>query len=54
MSAELPTTMRAMVTEGHGRIDKIVLHEDWPRPGPAAGEVLAITLGTCISLKNRG
>ena len=46
MSAELPTTMRAMVTEGHGGLDKIVLHEDWPRPDPAAGEVL-IRVGAC-------
>jgi len=46
MTNELPTTMRAMVTEGHGGIDKIVLHEDWPRPEPAAGEVL-IRVGAC-------
>lgn len=46
MSAELPTTMRAMVTEGHGGIEKIVLHEDWPRPDPAGGEVL-IRVGAC-------
>ena len=35
----LPTTMRAMVTMGHGDIDQMVLHEDWPGsfwyvPGP--------------------
>jgi NADPH:quinone reductase-like Zn-dependent oxidoreductase len=33
-------TMRAMVTMGHGDIDQIVWHENWPRPEPAAGEVL--------------
>ena len=46
MVSELPTTMRAMVTEGHGGLDKIVLHEEWPRPDPAAGEVL-IRVGAC-------
>ena len=42
----LPPTMRAMVTMGHGDIDQIVLHEDWPRPEPQAGEVL-IEVGAC-------
>ena len=46
MTAELPATMRAMVTEGHGGVDKIVLHENWPRPEPAVGEVL-IRVGAC-------
>lgn len=36
----LPKTMRAMVTMGHGDLDQIVLHENWPRPEPAVGEVL--------------
>ncbi len=36
----LPSHMRAMVTMGHGGLDQIVLHEDWPRPDPAPGEVL--------------
>ena len=36
----LPKTMRAMVTMGHGGLDQMVLHTDWPRPEPAAGEVL--------------
>ena len=42
----LPKTMRAMVTMGHGDLDQIVLHEDWPRPDPAPGEVL-IKVGAC-------
>src|SRR6056300_1518866 len=33
-------TMTAMVTMGHGDLDQLVLHTDWPRPVPAAGEVL--------------
>ena len=37
---ELPKTMRAMVTMGHGDLDQMVWHEDYPRPDPAAGEVL--------------
>lgn len=42
----LPETMTAMVTMGHGDLDQIVLHRDWPRPAPAAGEVL-IKVGAC-------
>ncbi|MEO0634109.1 MAG: alcohol dehydrogenase family protein, partial [Pseudomonadota bacterium] len=42
----LPDTMRAMVTMGHGDLDKIVLHADWPRPEPGPGEVL-IRVGAC-------
>jgi NADPH:quinone reductase-like Zn-dependent oxidoreductase len=32
--------MRAMVTMGHGDIDQMVMHDDWPVPTPAKGEVL--------------
>lgn len=42
----LPKTMRAMVTMGHGDLDQMVLNNDWPRPNPAAGEVL-IRVGAC-------
>ncbi len=42
----LPATMRAMVTMGHGDLDQMVLHIDWPRPDPAPGEVL-IQVGAC-------
>lgn len=42
----LPNTMRAMVTMGHGDLDQMVLHQDWPRPEPTAGEVL-IRVGAC-------
>lgn len=42
----LPTTMKAMVTMGHGDLDQMVLHKDWPRPDPAPGEVL-IKVGAC-------
>ncbi|WP_168797978.1 alcohol dehydrogenase family protein [Pacificoceanicola onchidii] len=42
----LPDTMRAMVTEGHGDLDKLVLHGTWPRPDPGPGEVL-IKVGAC-------
>jgi len=37
-------TMRAMVTMGHGGLDQMVLHPDWPRPVPADGEVLVRVL----------
>ena len=36
----LPNTMHAMVTMGHGDLDQMVWHEDWPRPDPAPGDVL--------------
>lgn len=42
----LPATMRAMATVGHGGLEQIVLHENWPRPDPAPGEVL-IRVGAC-------
>ncbi|MXW85964.1 MAG: zinc-binding dehydrogenase [Boseongicola sp. SB0667_bin_21] len=38
--------MKAMVTLGHGGMDQMVLHVDWPRPDPAPGEVL-IKVGAC-------
>ena len=38
--SNLPKTMKAMVTMGHGDVDQMVLHQDWPRPEPAFGEVL--------------
>jgi NADPH:quinone reductase-like Zn-dependent oxidoreductase len=36
----VPKTMRAVVLTGHGGLDKLELHADWPVPTPAAGEVL--------------
>jgi NADPH:quinone reductase-like Zn-dependent oxidoreductase len=36
----LPATMKAMVTMGHGGLEQMVLHQEWPRPEPAPGEVL--------------
>ncbi|WP_254441734.1 alcohol dehydrogenase family protein [Ruegeria sp. HKCCA0370] len=42
----LPETMRAMVTMGHGGLEQMVMQEDWPRPEPAAGEVL-IRVAAC-------
>ena len=42
----LPTTMKAMVTMGHGDLNQMVLHTDWPRPEPASNEVL-IKVGAC-------
>ena len=42
----LPNTMTAMVTMGHGGLEQMVLHDDWPRPDPAPGEVL-IRVAAC-------
>ena len=42
----LPATMKAMVTMGHGDLNQMVLHTDWPRPEPASNEVL-IKVGAC-------
>lgn len=36
----LPKSMRAVVLVGHGGLDMLSYREDWPRPEPAAGEVL--------------
>ncbi|GGX65460.1 alcohol dehydrogenase [Tateyamaria omphalii] len=35
-----------MVTMGHGDLDQMVWHTDWPRPDPAEGEVL-VKVGAC-------
>lgn len=42
----LPKSMRCAVLTGHGGLDKIEYHEDWPVPLPAEGEVL-IRVGAC-------
>ncbi len=39
-------TMKAMVTMGHGDLDQMVWHENWPCPTPKPGEVL-IKVGAC-------
>lgn len=39
-TAPMPGTMRAMVLTGHGDLDKLEWHTDWPRPEPGPGEVL--------------
>lgn len=41
-----PNTMKAMVTMGHGGLEQMVLHDNWPRPDPAQGEVL-IRVAAC-------
>ncbi len=38
--------MRAMVLTGHGGLDKLEYHPDWPTPVPAAGEVV-VRVGAC-------
>ncbi len=41
-----PETMKAMVTMGHGDLDQMIWHENWPCPTPKPGEVL-IKVGAC-------
>lgn len=38
--ASIPGTMRAVVLTGHGGLDKLVFHDDWPVPRPGADDVL--------------
>ena len=38
--------MRAIVLTGHGGLDKLEYHQDWPTPKPANGEVL-VRVGAC-------
>ncbi len=33
----IPDKMRAVVLTGHGGLDKLEYHEDWPTPVPDAG-----------------
>jgi len=42
----IPKTMHAMVLEGHGDLDKLVYHENWPTPIPNDNEVL-IKVAAC-------
>jgi len=41
-----PETMRAVVLTGHGGLDQLVYHEDWPTPTPKENEVL-IKVAAC-------
>jgi NADPH:quinone reductase-like Zn-dependent oxidoreductase len=40
MKMFLANTMRAFVLTGHGDMDQLVFHENWPVPKPEQGEVL--------------
>ena len=44
--ALIPDTMQAVVLIGHGGLDRLELHQDWPTPVPRADEVL-IRVGAC-------
>lgn len=37
---EIPETMRAFVTHGHGGFEQLRFHDDWPTPKPGPGEAL--------------
>ena len=36
----IPETMQAMVLEGHGGLEQLVFHENWPTPQPGDNDVL--------------
>jgi len=42
----IPDTMKAVVLTGHGGLDQLVFHEDWPTPTPKDNEVL-IKVAAC-------
>lgn len=42
----VPDVMRAVVLTGHGGLDKLEYHEDWPVPVPGDGDVL-IRVSAC-------
>ena len=44
--SDIPPTMRAFVLTGHGDMDRLEYHQDWPTPQPGPGEVL-IKVGAC-------
>lgn len=46
MTQQIPKTMSAAVLTGHGGLDKLEIHHDWPVPSPKAGEVL-IKVAAC-------
>ncbi len=41
MNNDIPATMTAFVLEGHGGLDKLVLHDYWPVPEPAHNGVMS-------------
>ena len=42
----IPSTMRAIVLTGHGGLEKLEYHDDWPTPEPGPNEVL-VTVHAC-------
>ncbi len=46
MNETIPVTIRAMVTTGHGGLDKFEFHDDWPVPKVGPGAVLT-RVGAC-------
>ncbi len=43
-ASDVPDTMAAVVLTGHGGLDKLEYHADWPTPKPGPGEVLVKVL----------
>ena len=45
--------MKAMVLTGHGGLDKLVWHEDWPKPEPGPQQVLIRVLACGLNKYRR-
>ena len=46
MTDNIPETMHAVVLTGHGGLEKMEFHRDWPVPVPQSDEVL-IRVAAC-------
>jgi len=47
--SSVPTTMKAIVLTGHGGLDRLELHQDWPVPVPGDSEVLIRVRATALN-----
>ena len=50
MTNDIPDTMHAVVLTGHGGLDKLEFHRDWPVPVPGPDEVLIRVAACGLSL----
>ena len=48
MTDNIPKTMHAVILTGHGGLDKLEFHRDWPVPEPQSDEVLIRVLTSVL------